>query len=154
MSSSVAMRLQEPDVGDRRRQFDVAHALAAHAAERDFDAALFADNALVLHPLVLAAQALIVLDGTEDAGAEQAVAFGLEGTVVDGLRLLDLAVGPGKNLLGRGNRNPDGVEDLCRGLRIEKIHDLLVHACLLGGAKPLKWKRGSSQVDSPLPKNP
>src|SRR5262249_47853295 len=60
-------RLEEPDVGDRRRQLDVAHALAPHARERHLDRALLADDALVLHALVLAAQALVVLDRTEDA---------------------------------------------------------------------------------------
>jgi hypothetical protein len=81
------------------RQLDVAHALAAHLGQRHFDAALLADDALVLHALVLAAQALVVLDRPEDAGAEQAVALGLEGAVVDRLRLLDLAEGPRQDLL-------------------------------------------------------
>src|SRR3546814_1349028 len=40
-------------------QLDVAHALAAHLGQGDLDAALFADNAAVLHALVLAAQALV-----------------------------------------------------------------------------------------------
>ena len=39
------------------------HALdGAPSSERDFDAALFADHAAVLEALVLAAQALVVLD--------------------------------------------------------------------------------------------
>src|SRR5438270_6207980 len=40
--------------------------------QRDLDRALLADDALVLHALVLAAQALVILDRPEDAGAEQA----------------------------------------------------------------------------------
>jgi hypothetical protein len=60
-------RLEEPDMGDRRGQFDMPHALAAHLAERHLDAALLADDTAILHALVLAAQALIVLDRTEDA---------------------------------------------------------------------------------------
>src|SRR6185312_2660342 len=91
----------------------------------------------VLHALVLAAQALVVLDRPEDAGAEQAVALGLEGAVVDGLGLFDLAVRPGQNLLRRRDRNPDLVEDLSRRLRAEKIHDLLVHRVLLGRRRGL-----------------
>jgi hypothetical protein len=79
-------------VGDRRCEFDVAHALATNARQRDFHAALFADDALVLHALVLAAQAFIVLDRAKDARAEETVAFRLERAVVDRLRLLDLAV--------------------------------------------------------------
>ena len=123
-------RLQEPDVRDRRRELDMAHALAPHARQRHFDRALLADDALVLHALVLAAQALVVLDRPEDARAEQPVALGLEGAVIDGLRLFDLAVGPGQNLVRARDRNPDLVEDLSRRLRAEKIHDLLVHRLL------------------------
>jgi hypothetical protein len=87
-------------VRDRRGQLDMAHALTAHARQRDFNAALLADDALVLDALVLAAQALIVLDRAEDARAEQAVALGLERPVVDRLRLLDLAEGPGEIFSG------------------------------------------------------
>src|SRR6202012_5412988 len=114
----------------------MAHALAPDPRQRHFYRALFADNALVLHPLVLAAQALIVLDRPEDARTEQAVALGLEGTVVDGLRLFDLAVGPGQNLLGGRDRDPDLVEDLSRRRRVKKIHNLLVHRLLLACRSP------------------
>src|SRR5690242_21558908 len=108
----------------------MTHALAPDARQRHFDRALFADDALVLHPLVLAAQALVVLDRAEDARAEQAVALRLEGAVVDGLRLFDLAVGPGQNLIRARDRNADLVEDLSRHLRAEKIHNLLIHSPL------------------------
>src|SRR5262249_50412247 len=128
-------RLEEPDVRHRRGEFDVAHALAPHARERHLDAALLADDALVLHALVLAAQALVVLDRAEDARAEQAVAFRLEGAVVDRLRLLDLAVGPRQNLVGARDRYPDLVEDLRRNLRAEKIHYFLVHSRLRVGGQ-------------------
>src|SRR5882672_3899411 len=72
----------------------MAEALAADFAERDFDAALVADNAAVLHPLVLAAQTFPVRDGAKNLGAEEAVALGFERAVVDGLRLGDFTVGP------------------------------------------------------------
>src|ERR1700733_7625267 len=123
-------RLQKPDMRHRRGKLDVAHALAPHAAQRHLDRALLADDALVLHALVLAAQALVVLDRPENARAEQAVALGLEGAVIDGLGLFDLAVRPGQNLIGARDRDPDLVEDLNRHLRAEKIHDLLVHRLL------------------------
>ncbi len=103
-------RLQKPDVGDRASQLDVPHALAAHGGLGDFDAALFADDAAVLHALVLAAQALVVLHRTEDLGAEQAITLGLESPVVDGLRLLDLAKGPGADHVRRRERDLDRVE--------------------------------------------
>src|ERR1700688_46563 len=104
---------------DRCGQFDMAHALAPDPGQRHFDRALFADDALVLHALVLAAQALVVLDRPENARAEQAVALRLEGTVVDGLRLLYLAVGPRQDLLRARDRNPDLVEHLSRSLGTE-----------------------------------
>src|SRR5579863_2675688 len=122
--------LQKPDMRDRRGQRYVAHALAAHARQRDFDAAFFADDALVFHPLVLAAQALIVLDWTEDARAEQAVALRLEGAVVDGLRLLDLAEGPGKDLLRAGDGDLDLIERLRLHDRSKGICDFLIHGLL------------------------
>src|SRR5579864_5966149 len=99
-------RLQEPDVRHGSSEFDMAHTLAPHARQRHLDRALLADDALVLHPLVLAAQALVILDRPEDARAEQTVTFRLEGAVIDGLRLLDLAVGPGQDFLRRRSEEP------------------------------------------------
>jgi hypothetical protein len=114
-------RLQEPDVRAGRGQVDVAHALAAHLGLRDFDAALLADHAAVLQALVLAAQALVVLDRAEDLGAEQAVALRLEGPVVDRFRLLHFAEGPGTDLLGRGDADADGIEMLVRRELLEQV---------------------------------
>ena len=123
-------RLEEPDVRDRRRQIDVADALAPHLALDHLDAALLADDAAILHPLVLAAQALVVLDRPEDPRAEQAVALRLEGPVVDRLGLLDLAIGPRADLLRARDRDLDLVElERAAGLP-EEVHQL-VHISLL-----------------------
>src|SRR6185503_15622615 len=92
------------------RELDMAHALAAHLGQRHFHAALLADHAAVLEPLVLAAQALVVLDRAEDLRAEQAVPLRFEGAIVDGLRLLHLAVRPRAYLLGRGKPDLDRIE--------------------------------------------
>ena len=102
--------LEVPDVRDGRGQLDVAHALAAHLGARDLDAAALADDALEADALVLAAGALPVLDGTEDLLAEKTVLLGLEGAVVDGLGLLDLAVRPAANLICGGERDLYRVE--------------------------------------------
>ena len=120
-------RLQEPDVRDRGRQLDMAHALAAHLGQRHLDAALLADQALVLHALVLAAQALVVLDRSKDARAEQPVPLGLEGPVVDRLGLADFAERPRHDVVRAGDRDADLIEALNLGLRVEKVDDLLVH---------------------------
>ena len=109
----------------------MAHALAPHLRKRDFDAALFADDALVLHALVLAAQALVVLDRPENARAEEPVTLRLEGAVVDRLRLLDLAEGPRQDLFRARDGDADLVEGLRLGSRVEDIHDLLVHGSLV-----------------------
>src|SRR6202051_2289582 len=112
-------------MGDGRGELDMAHALAPHARQRDLDAALLADNALVFHALVLAAQALVVLDRTEDAGAEQPVPLRLEGAVVDRLGLLDLAIGPRANALRAGDRDADLVEALRPRNLAEDVHQLI-----------------------------
>src|SRR5208337_4568953 len=106
-------------------------ALAADARQRDFDAAFLADDAFVLHALVLAAQAFVILDRAEDAGAEQPVALRLEGAIIDRLGLLDLAERPRQNLFRTGDRYLDLVERLRLHDRIEEIHDLLIHCHLL-----------------------
>src|SRR3569623_2645546 len=105
-------------MGDGSGELDVAHALAAHAAQRDLDAALLADDALELHARVLAAKALVVLHGPEDARAEKAVTLGLERAVVDGLGLLDLAVRPAQDLFRAGDRDFDLIAHLRRDLGI------------------------------------
>ena len=84
-------------MGDGAGQLDVAHALPAHLGQGHFDAALFADHAAMLKALVLPAKALVVLNRPKDAGAEEAIALGLEGPVVDGLRLFHFPEGPGTN---------------------------------------------------------
>ena len=71
-----------------RSQFDVRHALTTNLRLRNLNTTLFANNTAMLQTLVLATQALIVLDRAKDFGAEQSVAFGLERSVVDRFRLL------------------------------------------------------------------
>src|SRR5580700_1120345 len=115
----------------RRGELDVPHPLAPHFRQRDFDAAFLADDAAELHALVLAAQALVVLDRSEDAGAEQPVTLRLEGAVVDGLRLLDLAVAPGADALGAGDRDADLVEGRS-ALRLAQYVDEVGHRCPTG----------------------
>src|ERR1019366_8288776 len=102
--------LEDPHMRAGRSQLNVAHALAAHLADRDFDAAFVANDAAVLHALVFAAEALPVRHRSEDAGAEQAVPLWLEGTVVDGFRLGDLTMRPAPDLLRGGEHDADSVK--------------------------------------------
>src|SRR5690606_15756033 len=128
-------RLQKPDVSHGSGELDMAHALAAHLGERHLDAALLADQALVLHALVLAAQALVILDRAEDARAEQAVPLRLERAVVDRLGLLDLAERPRQDGFRAGDRNLDLVESRHSLLLLENVRDL-VHSALSSRAWP------------------
>ena len=105
--------LEVPDVRDGGGELDVTHALAAHRGLGDLDAAALAHDALEAHPLVLAARALPVARRAEDLLAEQAVLLGLERPVVDGLRLLDLAVRPLADVLGRGEADLEVVKSCC-----------------------------------------
>src|SRR5262245_33017685 len=95
VADAAGQALEEPHVRTGRSQLDVAKAFAANLRQGDFDAALVADDAAVLHPLVLAAQTFPVRNRTENLCAEQTVTLGLEGAVVNGLRLGDFAVRPG-----------------------------------------------------------
>ena len=105
-------------MGNRHSQFDVAHALATNAAQSHFDTATVADHAFMLDPLILAAGTFPVAGGPEDPLAEETALFGLEGPVVDGFRVLHLALGPGSDDF----RGSDGDGDLVKGL------GALVHA--------------------------
>ena len=87
-------------MGDRHGQFDVAHAFAAHARQRDLHPAAVANDAAVFDALVFAARAFPILDRAENALAEQAAFFRLERAVIDRLRVLDLPFGPGTNGFG------------------------------------------------------
>jgi len=62
----------------------------------------------MLHPLVLAAVAFIILGRAEDLGTEQTVTLGLECPVIYGLRLFHLTERALTDLFRRGNGNPDG----------------------------------------------
>src|SRR5262245_45657484 len=129
----------------------MAHALAPNARQGDFDAALLADDALVLHALVLAAQALIVLDRTEDAGAEQAVTLGLERAVVDRLGLLDLAERPGADALRRSDADADRVGRLRLGDRVGGVGEFVHLLVPSRGIQSLRRTGGGGAAPPPIP---
>src|SRR5262245_19175497 len=116
----------------RRGELDMAHAVAAHLGERHLYAAFLTNDAAILHALVLAAQAFVILDRPENPGAEQPVALGLECPIVDRLRLFDLAIGPGVNALRASDRDADLIEALRPADLTKNIHQL-VHQ------RPLSW---------------
>ena len=82
-------------------QLDVAGAFAAHFLLGDFHTATVADDTFVTNALVLSAMAFVVLGGTENAFAEQTVALGLIGAVVDGFGLQNLTIRISHDFFGR-----------------------------------------------------
>src|ERR1700741_1089222 len=88
------------------------HAVASDFGEGDLNATLLANDAAILHALVLATQALVILDRAENSSAEQTIALRLKCTIVYRLGLLDLAKRPGMNPLWTGDRDADLVEAL------------------------------------------
>ena len=86
-------------MGHGHDELDMAAALTAHFLLGHLDTTTVAHDAFIADTLILAAGALVVLRRTEDTLAEQAVALGLIGTVVDGLRLGNLAIAILQDLL-------------------------------------------------------
>ncbi len=121
-ADAAGQGFQKPDVRDRRGQFDVPHAFAAHFGQRDFHAAFFADDAAEFHAFVFSAQAFVVLDGPENAGAEQTVSFRFESAVVDRFGLFDFAVRPGTDTFRRRQRDLNLIKRLCPRYRTENFH--------------------------------
>ena len=86
--------LEVPNVSDRCCEFDVTHAFTTNCLTSYLNTTALTRDALETDTLVLAAGALPVLRRSEDLFTEQTVLLGLQGAVVDGLRLLDLTAGP------------------------------------------------------------
>ena len=109
----------------------MTHAVAPDLREGHLDAAFLADDAAVLHALVLAAQALVIFDWSEDASAEQPITLGLEGPVVNRLRLPDLAVRPRTDALRACDRDADLIEALQPADLAKDVHQLVHERPLL-----------------------
>ena len=104
--------LEEPDMGDRHGQLDVAHALATDASQSHLDAATIANHTAVLDAFVLAARAFPVLHRTENTFAEKAALLGLERAVVDGFGVFDLTLRPGADGFRRRDLDRDVVHQV------------------------------------------
>ena len=100
----------EPDVRHRRRQLNMPHPFPAHLGAGHLHAAAVADHAVELLALELPALAFPVLGRPENLFAKQPVLLGPLRAVVDGLPLLNLAPGPGFDLVRRSHGDANGVE--------------------------------------------
>ena len=103
----VRSRLEVPDVSHRNCQGDVSHPFPADFLLCHLDTASVADDSAVTDPLVLSAIAFVVFCRSEYLFAEETVPLRLVGPVVDCLRLQDLAAGPRRDVLWRGQRDAD-----------------------------------------------
>ena len=102
--------LEIPDMGDRRRQINVAHPVPADFGFSDFNAATVAYYAFVTNPFVFAAMTFPVTGWPEDFLAKQAVTFWFQCAIIYRFRLFYFTVGPARNLFGRGQANPHRIE--------------------------------------------
>ncbi len=143
-------RLQEPDVRHRAGQLDVTHALTTNLGEGDFHATLLADHTPVLETLVFAAQALVVLDRTKDARAEQAITLRLEGAVIDGLRLFHFAKRPGTDQIRRCQTDLQLVELRDLSLTFEQIQQVFQGQSSVWSFRSRFFPKPGSGVAPPL----
>ena len=88
----------------------MTHALTAYLGLGNFNTAALTDLALIANLLVASAVALPVLLRSKDALTEQAVALRLQCSIVDGFRLLDLAVRPFADELRRSKADFDCIK--------------------------------------------
>ena len=105
----------------RRSQFDMAHTLTTYFSLSNFNTTFFADNTAVFQTLVLTAQAFVIFYWPKDTGAEKAVTFWFERTVVNGFRLLNFAERPRTDHVWRGQSNFDRVKLFGLSLSFQKL---------------------------------
>ena len=86
--------LEIPDVGNGSGKLNVTHTLTSYLLGSNLNAALLTDLALKANSLILTAKTFPVLSRAKDTLTEKTVTLCLESTVVDGLCLGYLAVGP------------------------------------------------------------
>ena len=99
-----------PDMRNGSGQFDMPHTLSSHLAACNFHAALLAHVPFIFHSFIFSAMAFPILHRPEDFFAEQTVAFGFLGAVIDGFRLRYFAVRPFSDFFRRRNTYLNGIE--------------------------------------------
>ena len=125
--------LEVPNMRHRSSQLDVAHTFTANLRTGHLNATTLTNNALETDTLVLTARALPVTRRTENLLTKQAILLRLECAVVNGLRLLNLAVAPFADLFSRSQTNTHQSESRFGG-----------HKSLLSFVKKLKSSSGGS----------
>ena len=73
----------------RAGQVDMSEVLTTNLARNNLDAAFLADDATMLHALVLAAVTLVILGRAKNLGAKETVTFRLKSTIVDRFRFFN-----------------------------------------------------------------
>ena len=69
----------------------MAHPLTAHFLQRHFNAAFFADNAAIFHPLIFAAKTFVIFGWAKNPRTKQPITLWLECPIVDGFRFFNFA---------------------------------------------------------------
>ncbi len=79
-------------MGYRTGQLNVAHTIPTHFRQSDLDTTFLTNDTAVLHAFIFTAKTLVILYRTKNFGAKQTFTLGLEGTVVNSLRLFHFAI--------------------------------------------------------------
>src|SRR5581483_100000 len=102
ISNPAGKALKIPDVGDGGCELDMTHTFTADLGKGYFNAAPVANDVFVLNPFILSTITFPVLGWTEDPLTKKSISFRFKSTVVNSFRLLNLTMGPGPDLFGRG----------------------------------------------------
>ncbi len=118
----IGERAEIPNVGYGYYKTDMTHALAAHFLLGYFHRAAVAHDAFVADALVLTAVALVVFYRSEDTLAEETVALGLVGAVVDCFGLENLTARVREDFFGRCEAYGNLREDVFCFIFFSKSH--------------------------------
>src|SRR5438105_3878945 len=91
-------------------QLNVAHSLATHTRQRDFDAAAIADNAFMFDAFVFSAGAFPIARWSENTFAEKSAFLRFERSIIDRLGIFDFAFAPRPHRVARSHANCDLIE--------------------------------------------
>ena len=118
----------EPDVRNRNRKLDVAHALATNAGQSYLHTTAVTNDTLVFDTLVFSAGTLPVTGWSKDALTEEASFFRFECAVVNCFWIQHFTAGPRSNDLRRRNGNGDMIELLWLFVDSEKFTQVIFNA--------------------------
>lgn len=128
-------RIKEKDMRKRWWKLDMENEIEEKEGKSELKEEFLEDDEIVFNKIVIEEKELIVIDREEDEREEEKIELWIESKVVDSIRIIDIEVWKGKNIIRDGDRDYDGIESLRRRMRIEKINEILVNEVIIKGDK-------------------